>query len=262
MILLFLMLNKVAGIYGLITIATGGTVSQLSLYFYSVACLVAIWWWGLKAVLSENPQNTLYLAYAFFLDHVLSTIWLLYFGIDWWYFTAHDGRREVHSAAQEQLVNSIVGHNMTDAERAIAAHSIWDQEKSTAAGVLAATWLIKWYFAAIIFSYAIHLRNGSYRTLPATQIPLTSLPHPDTSLIDEEDEDDEFLDRQEYTLSKVHSPKMHTPRTPHSPRSASSVGSSRGGGRRMNGDPYSGRSPNGEAHGDPEVVWERLDEDG
>lgn len=45
------MLNKVAGVYGLIAVLTGagGSFAQLSLYIYSVAALVALVW-GLKAV--------------------------------------------------------------------------------------------------------------------------------------------------------------------------------------------------------------------
>lgn len=47
--ILFAMLNKVAGIYGLITVFTGGNLAQLSMYTYSVVGLAA-YVWGLKAV--------------------------------------------------------------------------------------------------------------------------------------------------------------------------------------------------------------------
>ena len=40
-------LNKVAGVYGLVAVFTGGTFAQLSLYFYSTAVLAAFFW-GLK----------------------------------------------------------------------------------------------------------------------------------------------------------------------------------------------------------------------
>jgi len=51
MALLFALLNKVAGIYGLIAVLTGagGSFAQLSLYIYSVIALLALTW-GLRAV--------------------------------------------------------------------------------------------------------------------------------------------------------------------------------------------------------------------
>ncbi len=46
------LLNKVAGVYGLVAVLTGagGSLAQLSLYIYSVLGLVALVW-GLKAIL-------------------------------------------------------------------------------------------------------------------------------------------------------------------------------------------------------------------
>jgi hypothetical protein len=45
------LLNKVAGVYGLIAVLTGagGSFAQLSLYIYSAIALVALGW-GLRAV--------------------------------------------------------------------------------------------------------------------------------------------------------------------------------------------------------------------
>lgn len=41
--------NKVAGVYGLIAIFTGGTLAQVSMYIYSILALV-LFVWGLRAV--------------------------------------------------------------------------------------------------------------------------------------------------------------------------------------------------------------------
>ncbi len=49
MVILFAVLNKVAGVYGLIAVFTGGTLAQLSMYVYSVIGLVA-YVLGYKAV--------------------------------------------------------------------------------------------------------------------------------------------------------------------------------------------------------------------
>lgn len=47
--LLFALLNKVSGVYGLIAVFTGGSLAQLSMYFYSIAALVGLLW-GMRAV--------------------------------------------------------------------------------------------------------------------------------------------------------------------------------------------------------------------
>jgi len=186
-VLLFAIMNKVAGVYGLITLFTGGSVAQLSLYFYSICMLVVIWWFALRVVLSEHPKYTLWVAYGFLLDHVLSTAWLANFAVEWWYYTPHDGRRVAHSAAQEQLMGSVGGYNMTEAERTVAAEAIWNTDKGPAGLVLLLGWLVKWYFAAVIFAYANRLRSGTYRSIPQFNVPLSALPHPDTSLDEDED---------------------------------------------------------------------------
>lgn len=66
MALLFALLNKVAGIYGLIAVLTGagGSFAQLSLYIYSVIALLALTW-GLRAV----KDVRLILCFFFSLTH-------------------------------------------------------------------------------------------------------------------------------------------------------------------------------------------------
>ncbi|KAI9450756.1 Inositolphosphorylceramide synthase subunit Kei1-domain-containing protein, partial [Russula earlei] len=95
-------LNKVAGIYGLIALLTGagGNAAQLTLYIYSALALVALTW-GIRAVNNEDPKHMLYFAHIFFADHVLNTIWTVYFAVHWWLYTPHDGRRNANSPAQQ-----------------------------------------------------------------------------------------------------------------------------------------------------------------
>jgi len=168
--LLFAVLNKVAGVYGLIAVFTGGSLAQVSMYLYSVLALVGLTW-GLRAIGEENPKRVLYFAHMFFLDHLFSTCWTVFFGVIWWEYTPHDGKRVANSDAQREMMDGasgMEGHNMTEAERTAAALSIWNKEKSFAVAVLIAGWLIKIYFAAMIYSYAYHLRRGTYRSLPLT----------------------------------------------------------------------------------------------
>jgi len=191
--LLFVLLNKVAGVYGLIAVLTGagGSFAQLSLYVYSAVALVALGW-GLNAVKKEDPKQTLYFAHLFFADHILSTAWTVFFAVTWWFFTPHDGRRQANSKAQEEMMKtgvSIDGHTWTKEERVQAAMVIWNKEKGTAATVIAFSWLAKIYFAALLYSYATHLRRGSYRSLPNSRPNPTSSTANASSLADDEDEE-------------------------------------------------------------------------
>ncbi|KAF9820877.1 hypothetical protein IEO21_01104 [Rhodonia placenta] len=191
-VLLFAVLNKVAGVYGLVAVFTGagGSAAQLSMYIYSVIGLVGLVW-GLRVVSQENPKQTLYFAHLFFADHVLSTAWLVFFAVVWWVYTPHDGRRQANSAAQEEMMNSGPGlgsHNMTQEERERAATIIWHEEKGLAIAVIVLSWVAKIYFAALIYSYAIHLRKGSYRSLPRSRPSPTLAAAPLGILPDEEDE--------------------------------------------------------------------------
>ncbi|TRM60775.1 DUF1753-domain-containing protein [Schizophyllum amplum] len=194
--LLFALLNKVAGVYGLIATLTGagGSFAQISLYLYSTVALVAIVL-GLKAVQREDAKQTLYFAHFFFFDHALSTAWVVWFAIVWWFQTPHDGRRQANSAAQEAMMHAAPPHEpMTDAQRVAAAMAIWQQEKGFAAAIIIMSWLSKFYLALLIYSYATHLRKGSYRALPlsrSTPLIPSSVPahYDDTALGLGEDED-------------------------------------------------------------------------
>lgn len=63
----------------------------------------------------------------------------------WWFYTPHDGQRNVNSAAQEEMAKGGSGgsKNMTDEERIAAANMIWNKEKGTAAAIIIISWLSK-----------------------------------------------------------------------------------------------------------------------
>ena len=67
----------------------------------------------------------------------------MFFGVVWWVYTPHDGRRQANSAAQEELMKGGAGHEMTPEERTEAALMIWNKEKGLAALVIVAGWLCK-----------------------------------------------------------------------------------------------------------------------
>ncbi|KAI0766695.1 DUF1753-domain-containing protein [Trametes elegans] len=227
--LLFALLNKVAGVYGLVAVLTGagGSAAQLTLYLYSVLGLVALTW-GLKAILHEDPKHTLYFAHLFFADHILSTAWLVFFGVLWWFYTPHDGRVQINSDAQKEVMESGAGHNMTDEERAAAAMSIWNAEKGVASAMLVIGWIAKIYFAALLYSYAIHLRKGSYRSLPRSRPnqangSANGVAYATSALPDGDDDDIEEFYRlpvraptQAQPAANGHANGGHTPTSSHS----------------------------------------------
>lgn len=154
----------------------------------------------------------------FVLDHIFSTSWTIFFGLAWWLWTPHDGQRQSNSPAQQQikLQANITNHITTPAEREAAAMEIWNHEKGMAAAVIITSWLFKVrnhrsflslhrfiqqhdytpqiYFAVLIYSYASHLRKGSYRSLPRSRaaysaVPTSSAHTFDMALGDQEDEE-------------------------------------------------------------------------
>lgn len=167
MVLLFALINKVAGVYGLVSLFFGGSLAQISMYLYSTLAIIALAW-GLKAVTDEDAKRTFYFAHIFVADHLLGTIWTVFFAVLWWIYNPHDGEKVVNSAAQEAMAGAHGNTTMSHAERVAAAQLIWNQEKGLAAVFLVAGWISKVYFAFLIYSYAVHLRQGSYRSLPMT----------------------------------------------------------------------------------------------
>jgi len=141
---LFALLNKVAGVYGLIALLTGagGSLAQLSLYVYSTATLV-LFAWGLRALQNEDPKRALYFAHMYFADHLFSSVWTVFFGVRWWVVNPHDGRRQANSAAQEDMMRNANITHLTDEERAAAAMTIWNQEKGFALTLLILGWVVK-----------------------------------------------------------------------------------------------------------------------
>ena len=87
----------------------------------------------------------LYFAHIFFADHVLNTIWTVYFAVHWWLYTPHDGRRNANSPAQQALIDGYIGQlqSMTEAERTAAALRVWRSEKAQALTIIILGWLIK-----------------------------------------------------------------------------------------------------------------------
>ncbi|CBQ69816.1 conserved hypothetical protein [Sporisorium reilianum SRZ2] len=187
---LFALFNKTAGVYGILAVFQGGTFAQVALYLYSIATIV-VFLWGLKGISDEDAQRVLTYAHLFTLDHMVSTFWTLLFTFNWFYFTPHDGRpttnQSSHQTGLMDLIESIESQyrtpeqmaklhhdQLTPEQRKTSAQRIWKEEKDFSAAVLGLGWLIKIYFALVLYSYALHLRHGTYRTLPLSKASASS----------------------------------------------------------------------------------------
>lgn len=182
---LFALFNKTAGIYGILAVFQGGTFAQVALYLYSIATIV-VFLWGLKGISDEDAQHALTYAHLFTLDHMISTFWTLLFTFNWFYFTPHDGQptttQSSHQTGLMDLIETIEAQyrtpeemqklhhdQLTPGQRKMSAERIWKEEKDFSAAVLTLGWLVKIYFALVLYSYALHLRHGTYRTLPLSK---------------------------------------------------------------------------------------------
>lgn len=188
----------------------------------------------LQRILQEDPDRTLIMAHIYLMDHVVSTLWTVFFGVAWWSFTAHDGKRISNSPAQEEVTTggASYGHHppiLSETQRAEAALELWNEERNFAAGIIFAGWCIKvgppslnlsispsrrlsssvspippplrtnlsnkpsddpqLYFIIVLYTYALHLRRGTYRTLPLSRSvrSLSAVGHfPDSESEDED----------------------------------------------------------------------------
>lgn len=50
------LLNKIAGVYGILALFTGGSIAQVSLYIYSIATLV-LFLWGLRGIAQVSTRT-------------------------------------------------------------------------------------------------------------------------------------------------------------------------------------------------------------
>ncbi|WVN88124.1 uncharacterized protein L203_103325 [Cryptococcus depauperatus CBS 7841] len=190
-ILLFGLINKVAGLYGLITVFVGGSFVQLLFYAYSIATMFAFLW-ALKVVKSETAAPTILVSHLYALDHIILSLFHYIFYRHYWYTVPHDGRRTINSQAQQDLIDLAVSRGEVQGKidgegaeelRKTLAGKIWQGEKGFAVWVLILGWALKVYFILVLYSYAAHLGSMTYHTLPLTSRgKATKLAHPDPTI--------------------------------------------------------------------------------
>ncbi|KAI9667671.1 MAG: hypothetical protein M1821_000488 [Bathelium mastoideum] len=107
LITLTVLLNKISGLYGLLALFTGYSLStlQLSMYIYSVAALV-LFLLLMPHIRKQSPLQCLALAYITLLDTLINGIYTALFGISWFLVLAR------HVAATDPATGSnVLGSN-------------------------------------------------------------------------------------------------------------------------------------------------------
>ncbi|GAA5873750.1 hypothetical protein JCM16303_002576 [Sporobolomyces ruberrimus] len=171
LISLFAVLNKVAGAYGMLAVLLAGgnalsqPLGQLTMYVYSIASLV-VFIWGLQKIGEENGPKSLIYAHLFAVDHLVGTLYTSLFAAIWYLYTPHDGRRIANSDAQKAMMGTNTGTGLDDAGRVEAAMGVWKSERGFSGAVLLIGWTLKVYFILCLYSYALHVRRGTYSQLP------------------------------------------------------------------------------------------------
>lgn len=156
LITLFALFNKVAGVYGILSLFQGGSFAQVSMYVYSIAT-IALFLWAMPGISEEDPIRMLRYAHLFMADHLLSSAWTLLFGLWWFLYLPHNGDRPVlapHQAGLMDLIESIeksyeepgkqLHHEpLIGQERIEAAQRVWREERGFSFAVIASGWLLK-----------------------------------------------------------------------------------------------------------------------
>lgn len=158
-------------------------IGQLTMYVYSIATLV-VFIWGLKKIGEENGPKSLIYAHLFALDHLVGTLYTSLFAAIWYLYTPHDGRRIANSDAQKAMMGSNTGTGLDDAGRVEAAMGVWKSERGFSGAVLLIGWMLKVYFILCLYSYALHVRRGTYSQLPKSSyntIPSSKFSTPGSS---------------------------------------------------------------------------------
>ena len=116
--------------------------TQISAYLYSVATLL-VFLWGLRGIAEEQPAASLNYAHLYTLDHFIGTVYTATFGVLWWFFVPHDGRRVAHSDAQKSIAGAGESSGLDPEQAKLAAEAVWSKEQGFALAVLIISWTVK-----------------------------------------------------------------------------------------------------------------------
>ncbi|GAB1316756.1 hypothetical protein MFIFM68171_06966 [Madurella fahalii] len=154
LISLALVFNKATGLYGVLTLLTGYSLSalQVSAYLGSVFVL-AVLAFCIPHIRSQSPLHNLVLAWVYALDTVISAAYTAAFATSWYHTVIHEPRGR---ASAEEVAGSLDdGHVQRDVNQAAQIRAAGGVQDIAASMVLVVAFtLIRGYFSFVIMSFA------------------------------------------------------------------------------------------------------------
>lgn len=168
---LALLLNKITGVYGLLAILTGYSISalQLSMYIYSVLCVTSLTFL-LPHIRKQTPFQNLALAWLYLLDTAVNTAYTTTFAVAWYMAGFHSpkGTGGPEIAPPAPTATGMASGNVTAAVAVGGVGNATDasnnggddgraaQARETAVSMvlIIALTLVRVYFAAVVAAHA------------------------------------------------------------------------------------------------------------
>ena len=203
LITLSLLLNKVSGIYGLLALLTGLSLSplQLSMYLYSVLALILTAFLA-PHIRQQSPLQCLALAWFYIIDSIVNACYTAAFGLTWFLvvskhhsesdtivtgpgsagetidktagFTSPEfnvshvdivaSPAEGLTAGQNAVAIGASGSVTTSAASPSFGHGVLQQESVPSIVVICALWAIRIYFIFVVMAYARAVLRQHLRT--------------------------------------------------------------------------------------------------
>ncbi|KAF2744211.1 DUF1753-domain-containing protein [Sporormia fimetaria CBS 119925] len=178
-------INKLSGLYGLLALLTGATLSglQLSMYLYSTVAFVASVYLY-KHIKLQTPFHNLLLAHLYAIDSVINACYTAFFGVAWFYVLAqHDdtsapgagaiaenagftspkynvSKVEVVAKPADGLQagqNAVAvgqGDNSATAAGAGLGNAVFQSGSITSISMIAGFWALRVYFVFVMLAFA------------------------------------------------------------------------------------------------------------
>jgi hypothetical protein len=150
-----LVFNKATGVYGMLTLLTGYSLSalQVTAYLGSIFVLVTLAL-CLAHIRKQSPLENLALAWVYAIDTVVSAAYTTAFATSWYLATMHDPKGPAGAEDDSGLSpsNGEVQHDAAQEAQAQAGTGVHDTALSMV--LIIAFTLIRFYFSLVVMAYA------------------------------------------------------------------------------------------------------------
>lgn len=209
LITLSVLLNKVSGIYGLLALLTGFSLSplQFSMYIYSVIALVVTAYLS-TYIRRQSPFHSLALAWFYIVDSIVNACYTAAFAVTWFLVVSqhHSGQGQVHGGPGNagKTIDETAGftspeHNVSRVEvvatpaaglrtgqDAVAmgvpgslagtanpslGHAVLQPESMSSIVVISLLWAVRLYFMLVVMAYARSVLKQHLASSSDAQLP-------------------------------------------------------------------------------------------